>query len=298
MAHAVDLLVDRGFLLDIGVGARDVGLGLVIVVVGDEILDRVVGKEALELAVELRGQRLVGRENQRRALRRLDHLGHGEGLARAGDAEQHLIALVAPHPLDQLRDRLRLVALGLEFRDHPQPPPALRLFRPGRPVRRPRRPLANVGVALFEQDLERIDGRRRAGHAARVAVRRRALELRLRRFAEPLRPRLDQGGVQQRRQMLVERLQLGAGGFGAGRAAGLAGRGHGANMGRIPGRGKGGSRRFARPRPGAALGRDSSPFNGLRRHSGPTAGWRAFTPEPVRAESARSILDNFAPELP
>ena len=93
VAHAVDLLVDVGFLLDIGVGARDVGLGLVIVVVGDEILDRVVGEEALELAIELRGQRLVGREDQRRALGRLDHLGHGEGLARAGDAEQHLVAL-------------------------------------------------------------------------------------------------------------------------------------------------------------------------------------------------------------
>ncbi len=64
VAHAVDLLVDVGFLLDIGVGARDVGFGLVIVVVGDEILDRVVGEEALELAIELRGQRLVRREDQ------------------------------------------------------------------------------------------------------------------------------------------------------------------------------------------------------------------------------------------
>ena len=116
VAHAVDLLVDRGFLLDIGVGARHVGFGLVVVVVGDEILDRVVGKEALELAVELRRQRLVGREDQRRPLRRLDHLGHGEGLARAGDAEQHLVALVRADALDEFADRLGLVALGLEFR--------------------------------------------------------------------------------------------------------------------------------------------------------------------------------------
>ena len=91
VAHAVDLLVDRGFLLDVGVGARDVGFRLVVVVIGDEILDRVVGEEALELAVELRGQRLVRREDEGRALRRLDHLGHGEGLAGAGDAEQHLV---------------------------------------------------------------------------------------------------------------------------------------------------------------------------------------------------------------
>ncbi len=33
VAHAVDLLVDRGFLLDIGVGARDIGFRLVIVVI-------------------------------------------------------------------------------------------------------------------------------------------------------------------------------------------------------------------------------------------------------------------------
>ena len=81
MAHAVDLLVDRGILLDVGVGARHVGFRLVVVVIGDEILDRIVGEEILELAIELRGQRLVRRQDQGRALRRLDHLGHGVGLA-------------------------------------------------------------------------------------------------------------------------------------------------------------------------------------------------------------------------
>ena len=81
VAHAVDLLVDRGFLLDIGVGARHVGLGLVVVVIADEIFDRVVREEAPELAVELGGQRLVGREHERGPLGRLDHLRHGEGLA-------------------------------------------------------------------------------------------------------------------------------------------------------------------------------------------------------------------------
>src|SRR6266849_3206149 len=64
MAHAVDLVVDRGFLLDIGVGARHIGFRLVVVVIGDEILHRVVGKEAPELAVELRRQGLVGRKDR------------------------------------------------------------------------------------------------------------------------------------------------------------------------------------------------------------------------------------------
>ena len=90
MPHAVDLLVDRGFLLDVGIRARHIGFGLVVVVIGDEILDRVLREETFHLAVKLRRQRLVGGEDQRRALGRRDHMRHGEGLARAGDAQQHL----------------------------------------------------------------------------------------------------------------------------------------------------------------------------------------------------------------
>ena len=60
-AHLLDVLVDRGVLLDVGVGGRHVGLGLVVVVVGDEVLHRVVREELLELAVELRRQGLVVR---------------------------------------------------------------------------------------------------------------------------------------------------------------------------------------------------------------------------------------------
>ena len=42
VAQLVDLVVDVGVLVDVGVGARDVRLGLVVVVVGDEVLDGVV----------------------------------------------------------------------------------------------------------------------------------------------------------------------------------------------------------------------------------------------------------------
>ena len=47
--HAVDLLVPARLLLDVGVGPRNIGFRLVVVVVGDKILDGVVGKEAPEL---------------------------------------------------------------------------------------------------------------------------------------------------------------------------------------------------------------------------------------------------------
>ena len=41
-AHLLDVLVDRGILLDEGVGGRHVGLGLVVVVVRDEVLDGIL----------------------------------------------------------------------------------------------------------------------------------------------------------------------------------------------------------------------------------------------------------------
>jgi hypothetical protein len=125
MAHAVDLLVDRAFLLDVGIGARNISFRLIVIVVGNEILDRVVGKEALELAVELGSQRLVGRKDEGRALGCLDHLGHGEGLARAGDAEQHLFAFPGVDSGDDLGDGLGLIALRLIIGDDAQAPAAL-----------------------------------------------------------------------------------------------------------------------------------------------------------------------------
>ena len=115
VAHAVDLLVDGGVLLDVGVGPRHVGLGLVVVVIGNEILDRVVREERLHLAVELGRQGLVGGQHQGRALHPFDHVGHGEGLARPGDAEQHLVALATVQPVGQGGDGLGLVAGGDEL---------------------------------------------------------------------------------------------------------------------------------------------------------------------------------------
>ena len=90
VAQPVDLVVDRAVLLDVRVGRRDVRLGLVVVVVGDEVLDPVLREELPELGGQLRGERLVGRHHQRGPLRLRDHVGDREALPRAGDAEQRL----------------------------------------------------------------------------------------------------------------------------------------------------------------------------------------------------------------
>ena len=108
----LDMLVDRRVLLDVEVARRHVGFRLVIVVVRDEILDRVVGKELAELGVELRGERLVGREHQRRPIEARDDVRHRVRLARAGDAEQRLEREAVADSFDERIDRLRLVPGG------------------------------------------------------------------------------------------------------------------------------------------------------------------------------------------
>ena len=122
--HLLDVLVHRGILLDIGIRGRNIGLGLVVVVVGNEILHRVGGEELAELTVQLRCQRLVGRHHQRGPLQRLDHVGHGEGLAGAGHAQQGHLRQAILQAFDQPADRLGLIARGLEF--------AVQLELPGR----------------------------------------------------------------------------------------------------------------------------------------------------------------------
>ena len=112
-AQALDLLVDGRILLDVGVGARDVGLGLVVVEVGNEILHRVVREELPELRVELRRERLVVRHHERGPPEIPDDVGGREGLARAGDAEERLVPVAGEHRARKPVDGRALVAARL-----------------------------------------------------------------------------------------------------------------------------------------------------------------------------------------
>ncbi len=87
MAQPLDLVVDRGVLGDVGIGVGDIRLGLVVVEIRHEVLDRVVREKIAELGAELGSERLVVAQHQGRLLDQLHHPGHRHGLSAAGDAE-------------------------------------------------------------------------------------------------------------------------------------------------------------------------------------------------------------------
>ena len=120
--HLFDMVVDRGVFFDVQVRGGNIGLGLVIVVVGNEIFDGVGRKELAELAVELGREGLVGRHHQRWPLHLFNDIGDGEGLARASHPEQGLGVQPVPQPIHEAADRLGLVPRRREPRLKPESP--------------------------------------------------------------------------------------------------------------------------------------------------------------------------------
>ena len=112
----IDLLIPAGILLDIGIRRGHIRLRLVVVVIGHEIFHGVLRKEFPELAVKLCRQCLVVRDDQGRFLQSLDHVRHGECLARTGHAEQCLRLISFLKSAHQLLDGLRLITCRLILR--------------------------------------------------------------------------------------------------------------------------------------------------------------------------------------
>ena len=114
VAQTLHLLIDGGVLLNERIGLRHVRLRLVVVVVGDEILHRVIRQQLAQLIRQLRRQSLILHEHQGRTLHRLNQPGCGRGLTGTGSAHQHNVLLTVLHTLGELGDSLRLVTGRLE----------------------------------------------------------------------------------------------------------------------------------------------------------------------------------------
>jgi phosphoribosylaminoimidazole carboxylase PurK protein len=78
------------FLLDVRVRRGHVGLGLVVVVVRDEVRDGVVRKKSLELAAELGGECFVVGHHKRGAIELLDHVGDRESFSASCNPQKCL----------------------------------------------------------------------------------------------------------------------------------------------------------------------------------------------------------------
>ena len=59
MAELVYLIINSGVLFDIGIAPRYIRLGLVIVIVGYKIFNRILGEEFSELTAKLCGEGFV-----------------------------------------------------------------------------------------------------------------------------------------------------------------------------------------------------------------------------------------------
>ena len=115
-AQAVNFLVGGGILLDIGIRMGNIGLRLIIIVIGYKIFHGVIWKKLAEFLTQLGGQRLIVGKHQRGALDGLNDLGHGVGLARARYAHEHLLTEALLHTLGEGGNGLRLIACGAIFR--------------------------------------------------------------------------------------------------------------------------------------------------------------------------------------
>ena len=108
-AQLIDLVIDIRILLDVGIRRREIRLRLIIIIVGNEILDRIFREELLHLGIKLCRQGLVMRDDQRRLLQSLDDICHRKGLAGAGNTEQGLELISLLEAERQLFDGLRLI---------------------------------------------------------------------------------------------------------------------------------------------------------------------------------------------
>ena len=106
----VNLVIDAQVLFYIGVGDGNIGLRLIVVIIGDEVFHGVFRKEGLEFTVKLGGQRLVVAQDKGRALQPLDDVGHGERFPGTGYAQQGDVLNALLQCLAQLVNCFRLVA--------------------------------------------------------------------------------------------------------------------------------------------------------------------------------------------
>ncbi len=115
MPELVDLVVNLRVLLDIGIGRRNIGFRLIVIVVADEVFDRVIREELAKLREELSSESFVMAENQRRLVHLLNNVCHRVGFSGPGRTQKNLSSLAVPQAANQCLDGSRLIAGRLKW---------------------------------------------------------------------------------------------------------------------------------------------------------------------------------------
>ena len=113
MAQHVDLLVDRRGFSYVSIRDRHIGFGLVVIVVGDKIFNRIIWEKLPQFIAQLRRQGLVVGQHQGGPSRASNHIGDRKSLARARGTKQSLVTLSRIKAVDHGLDGGGLVPLGL-----------------------------------------------------------------------------------------------------------------------------------------------------------------------------------------
>ncbi len=110
MTHLINCIINRRVLFYIAVRLRDIGFGLVVVIVGDKILNSIFGKKLLEFTEKLRCQGFIGRDYQGWSLNLLNYICDCERFTGTGHTEQNLAFKAVFHAFYQLADGLGLIS--------------------------------------------------------------------------------------------------------------------------------------------------------------------------------------------
>ena len=109
MAQTLYFLINRGVLFNERISLRHISLRLVVVVVRNEIFDRIMGQQFTQLIRQLCGKSLILNHHQGGTLHRLNEPRRRGRLTGTGGTHEHNIFFAILHPLSQLRNGFRLI---------------------------------------------------------------------------------------------------------------------------------------------------------------------------------------------
>ena len=109
MTQTLHLLINRGVLFNERISLRHISLRLIVVVVRNEIFDRIMRQQLTQLIRQLCGKSLILNHHQGGTLHRLNEPRRRGRLTGTGGTHEHNIFFAILHPLSQLRDGFWLI---------------------------------------------------------------------------------------------------------------------------------------------------------------------------------------------